>query len=411
MGRARRCAVAHRDARQPRDCRQIRLDDPAGRRGDRGDRARARQVVDEAVNETRSKVKLPTRDQAGKKRAQLAALSPWWAGWRLSVVLLASIVAIGTAGYVIIEGWDVFDAFYMTITTVTTVGYGEIHPLSRAGRVFNSGIIILGVATVLYTFSFLMARLVEGDLQARWARRRRERMLDNLTNHFIICGFGRIGQIVAREFARQSIPFVIIERDAERMQAAIDTGYLAVEADASSEDVLRRLSISRARGFIAAVSTDADNVFAILTARLLRPDLFIIGRAETEDAKAKLVRAGADRVLSPYQIGGLQLAQTALRPAVVDFVQLATSSDNLDLNMEQVQIAPGAPLAGRSILQANLRQRFGVVVVGIQRASGSMEFNPPPESVMGVGDYLVVLGQAKNLRELEAAARHSGVER
>jgi len=341
----------------------------------------------------------------------MAQLSPWWAGWRLSFVLLVSVVCLGTAGYVIIEGWDVFDAFYMTITTVTTVGYGEIHPLSRAGRVFNSGIVILGVATVLYTFTFLMARLVEGDLQARLARRRRERMLDNLTNHFIVCGFGRIGQIVAREFARQQVSFVIVERDLERMQAAVDMGYLAVEADASSEDVLKRLGIARARGFIAAVSTDADNVFAILTARLLRPDLFIIGRAETEDAKAKLVRAGADRVLSPYQIGGLQLAQTALRPAVVDFVQLATSSENLDLNMEQVQIAQGAPLAGRSILEANLRQRFGVVVVGIQRASGNMEFNPPPESVMGVGDYLVVLGQAKNLRDLEAAARQAGVAR
>jgi voltage-gated potassium channel len=341
----------------------------------------------------------------------MAQLSPWWAGWRLSVVLLLSVVCIGTAGYVVIEGWDVFDAFYMTITTVTTVGYGEIHPLSRIGRAFNSGVIILGVATVLYTFSFLMARLVEGDLQARWARRRREGMLDELTSHFIICGFGRIGQIVAREFARQAVPFVIVERDLERMQAAIDLGYLAVAADASSEDVLRRLGIGRARGFIAAVSTDADNVFAILTARLLRPDLFILGRAETEDAKAKLIRAGADRVLSPYQIGGLQLAQTALRPAVVDFVQLATSSDNLDLTMEQVQIAQGAPLAGRSIVEANLRQRFGVVVVGIQRASGAMEFNPPPESIMGVGDYLVVLGQAKNLRDLEAAARQAGVAR
>lgn len=339
------------------------------------------------------------------------SLSPWWAGWRLSVVLLATVVSVGTAGYVVIEGWDVFDAFYMTITTVTTVGYGEIHPLSRAGRVFNSGVIVLGVATVLYTFSFLMARLVEGDLQARWAHRRRERMLDDLKQHFIICGFGRIGQIVAREFSRQNIPFVIVERDVDHMQAAIDAGYLAVEADASSEEVLRRVGISRARGFIAAVSTDADNVFAILTARLLRPDLFIIGRAETEDTKAKLVRAGADRVLSPYQIGGLQLAQTALRPAVVDFVQLATSSDNLDLNMEQVQIKQGAALAGRSIIDANLRQRFGVIVVGIQRATGAMEFNPPPEAIMGVGDYLVVLGQAKNLRELEAAAGHGVVTR
>jgi voltage-gated potassium channel len=321
------------------------------------------------------------------------------------------VVGAGTIGFALIEGWDLFDAFYMTITTVTTVGYGEIHPLSRAGRVFNSGVVILGVATVLYTFSFLMARLVEGDLQQRWTKRRRRRMLDDLDNHFIICGFGRIGQIVAREFMRQAIPFVVIERDIERMQAAIDMGYLAVEADASSEDVLRRLGIGRARGFIAAVSTDADNVFAILTARLLRPDLFIIARAETEDAKAKLVRAGADRVLSPYQIGGLQLAQTALRPAVVDFVQLATSSDNLDLNMEQVQIGEGAPLAGRSLIDAHLRQRFGVVVVGIQRAGGGMEFNPPPESVMRVGDYLVVLGQARNLRELEAAARSADVAR
>jgi voltage-gated potassium channel len=311
---------------------------------------------------------------------------------------------VGTAGYVVLEGWGIFDAFYMTITTVTTVGYAEIHPLSRVGRVFNSGVIIFGVATVLYTFSFLMAQLVEGDLQARWARHRRERMLDDLTHHFIICGFGRIGQIVAREFMRQDVQLVVIERDPERMQAAIDSGYLAVEADASSEDVLKRVGIARARGLIAAVSTDADNVFAILTARLLRPDLFIIARAETEEAKAKLVRAGADRVLSPYQIGGLQLAQTALRPAVVDFVQLATGSDNLDLNMEQVQIGTDTALAGRTIVQANLRQRFGVVVVGIQRASGAMEFNPPPETAMQVGDYLVVLGQAKNLRELEAVA-------
>jgi voltage-gated potassium channel len=319
-------------------------------------------------------------------------------------VLLAAVLAIGTAGFVVIEGWNVFDAIYMTITTVTTVGYGEIHPLSRAGRIFNIGVLIFGVATVLYTFSFLMARLVEGDLHARWARRRRERMLDELDQHFIICGFGRIGQIIAHEFSRQSVPFVVIERDQPRMQEAIELGYLAVEADASSEQVLTRVGINRARGFIATVSTDAENVYAVLTARLLRPNLFIIGRAETEDAKRKLVRAGADRVLSPYQIGGLQLAQMALRPAVVDFVQLATGSDNLDLNMEQVRIGDGSALAHRTIIEASLRQRFGVVVVGIQRAAGGMEFNPPPESVMGPGDFLVVLGQSSNLRQLEAAA-------
>jgi voltage-gated potassium channel len=229
-------------------------------------------------------------------------------------------------------------------------------------------------------------------------------MLDELTHHFIICGFGRIGKIIAQEFTRQGVPFVIIERDAARMQEAVDLGFLAVEADASSEQVLKRIGIERARGFIAAVSTDAENVYAVLTARLLGPDLFILGRAETEDAKVKLLRAGCDRVLSPYQIGGLQLAQTALRPAVVDFVQLATSSDNMDLNMEQVRITAGSDLAGKTIIQAGLRQRFGVVVVGVQRASGAMEFNPSPEVVMEVGDFLVVLGRADNLRDLEVVA-------
>lgn len=323
-------------------------------------------------------------------------------------MLLVTVLAGGTAGYMVIEGWGVLDALYMTVTTVTTVGYSETHPLSTAGRIFNLGVIIFGVATVLYTFSFLMARLVEGDLHERWVTRRRTRMLEELDHHFIICGYGRMGEVIAGEFSRQSVPFVIVERDPARMQQAIDAGYLAVEADASSEQVLIRIGIERARGLIAAVSTDAENVYAVLTARLLRPDLFIIGRAETDDAKGKLVRAGADRVLSPYQIGGLQLAQTALRPAVVDFVQLATSSDNLDLNMEQVLIHEGSSLSGRSILEASLRQRFGVVVVGIQRAGGAMEFNPPPESVMHVNDFLVVLGQARTLRELEAAAADGG---
>jgi voltage-gated potassium channel len=337
--------------------------------------------------------------------------SPWWAGWRLSVVLLVGVVAGGTLGYTVIEGWDPWDSLYMTVISVTTVGYREVHPLSRAGQLFTMIVLTVGVATVLYTFSFFMARLVEGDLQARWTHRRRERMLDALDKHFIICGFGRIGQIIAREFTRQSVPFVIIERDPERMQEAIELGYLAVEADASTEAVLHRVRIERARGLIAAVSTDAENVYAVLTARLLHPTLFIIGRAETDDAKAKLVRAGADRVLSPYQIGGLQLAQTALRPAVVDFVQLATSSDNLDLNMEQVRIAEGASLAGRTIIAANLRQRFGVVVIGIQRADGRMEFNPAPDVSMEAGDYLVVLGRTESLRELEAVASGPAVGR
>jgi voltage-gated potassium channel len=332
----------------------------------------------------------------------------WWLGGpRLAVLMALVVIAGGTAGYVVIEDWNAWDAFYMTMMTVTTVGYREVHPLSRAGQVFTTAVMVAGVGTLFYTASLLMALLVEGELHQRFQRRRLDRMIDNLANHFIVCGFGRMGTIIAEEFQRQGAPFLIVDRDSDRVQAALEAGFVAVEADASNEDVLKRVGILRARGLIAAVGTDAENVYTVLSARLLRPDLFIVGRAESEDARRKLTRAGADRAISPYQIGALQIAQTALRPAVVDFMQLATSSENLDLNMEQVRIESQSPLAGKSILETNLRQRFGVVVVGIQRADGRMEFNPAPEILMQAGDYLVVLGRATNLRELETTCAAS----
>jgi voltage-gated potassium channel len=325
-------------------------------------------------------------------------------GWRLMALLIAAVIVVGTAGYMLIEGWSAFDAFYMTAITITTVGYGEVHPLSTAGRVFTVFISFTGVGAIFYAFTLFMTLLAGGTLLERRERKRLARMLDNLNDHFILCGFGRMGEIIAREFARQKAPFVVIERNPERMHLAMDQGFLAVEADASNEDVLRRVGIQRARGFVAAVGTDAENVYAVLSARLLKPDLFIVGRAESEDARTKLKRAGADRVISPYHLGGLQLAQTALRPAVVDFVQLATSSDNMDLNLEQVHIGPGSPLDGRSLVDAGIRQRFGVVVVGIRRADGKMAFNPEPETAMCAGDDLVVLGRTGSLKELETAA-------
>jgi voltage-gated potassium channel len=342
-------------------------------------------------------------DNAARRRAQV-----WWMGWRLVALLIAVVIVGGTIGYMLIEGWSWWDAFYMTAITITTVGFGEVHPMSTAGRAFTVLISFTGVGAMFYAFTLFMTLLAGGTLVERRERKRLARMLESLNDHFILCGFGRMGEIIAREFARQRVPFVIIERSAERIHLAMDHGFLAVEADASNEDVLRRVGIDRARGFIAAVSTDAENVYAVLSARLLKPDLFIVGRAESEDARTKLKRAGADRVISPYHLGGLQLAQTALRPAVVDFVQLATSSDNMDLNLEQVHITKGSSLDGRSLIDAGLRQRFGVVVVGIRRANGKMDFNPEPETGMCAGDDLVVLGRTGSLKELEAAAA-SGV--
>ncbi|MEW5981615.1 MAG: potassium channel protein [Acidobacteriota bacterium] len=325
-------------------------------------------------------------------------------GPRLAVALLSSVVGGGVLGYMLIEGWGFWDSVYMTVITVTTVGYREIHTLSRPGEIFTIVLIIAGVGTAFYTFTQLLTIVVEGGLPRRFERRRRMRMLEELRDHFIVCGFGRIGSIIVEEFRRQHVPFVVVERNPERVQAAMESGGLAVEADASREDVLKRVGIERARGLIAAVGTDAENVYAVLTARVLKPDLYIIGRAETEDAERKLLRAGASRVVSPYRIGARELAQTALRPAVVDFFELATRAGNLELAIEQVDLDAASSLAGRSIVDANIRQRYGVIVVGIQRSGGRMEFNPPGEAIMRAGDQLVVLGRVDGLRQLEAAA-------
>jgi voltage-gated potassium channel len=322
----------------------------------------------------------------------------------LAVLMLSTVLAGGTAGYVLIEHWGVWDAFYMTVTTVATVGYREVNPLSRAGQVFTVLLVLGGVGTALYTFSTVAGAVAGGGWQRRLEQRRQMRMIDALSGHFIVCGHGRIGSIIAKELKRQKVPFIVIDRDPVQVRSAAEQGILTLEADASAEEVLVRAGIHRARGLIAAVGTDAENVYAILTARVLRPDLFIVGRAEAEESVLKLERAGADKVISPYRTGAVQIAQAALRPAVVDFFELAISSESLELAMEQVKIGANSTLAGVTLLDGNLRQKFGVIVVGIQRAAGRMEFNPAPDTVIGAGDTLVVLGRPDNLKTLEEAA-------
>ncbi len=352
-------------------------------------------------------MKRPIRDEVYDSRAMAAGDQQQLRTrqLRLAVTLLALVLAVGTAGYVLIEGWNAWDAFYMTVISITTAGYEEVHQLSRAGQVFTSLLLIGGVGAAFYAFTLVAAEIIDSRLHPRSEERHRSHMIDELKDHFIVCGGGRIGMIVSDEFARQRVPFVVIDRDPEAVHDMLVKRYLAVQADASREDMLTKLRIDRARGLIAALGSDAENVYTILSARGLRPNLLVIARADSEDAERKLLKAGATRVISPYQIGATQIAQTALRPAVVDFVQLATSSENLELAMEQVTIAASSLLVDRSIVEANLRQRFGVIVVGIRRCDGRMEFNPPPDAIMRAGDQLVVLGPPELLKGLEIAAQ------
>jgi voltage-gated potassium channel len=322
-----------------------------------------------------------------------------------TLVLLTLVLAGGTVGYVAVEGWTLWDAFYMTVTTVATVGYREVHPLSPAGQAFTLVLIIVGVSTALYAFSAMAAVVVEGGWPKYLEGWRYVRMINHLKDHYVICGYGRIGAIVASEFARQTTPFVIVDRNPDKVAEANGRGHLAVVGDASREEVLKQLGIDRARGLVAAVGTDAENVYAVLTARVMKPDLFIIARAEGEESSSKLKKAGADRVISPYRIGAVQIAQTALRPAVVDFVEIATSSDNLELSIEQIHIDRDSPLADRPLSEVTQRDKINVVVVGIQHSHGKMEFNPVPTTVLHVGDHLIVLGSSETLKELERAAK------
>ncbi len=322
-----------------------------------------------------------------------------------TLALLGLVLAGGTAGYVVIEGWDVWDAFYMTVTTVATVGFREVHPLSRSGQAFTLVLILLGVSTALYAFSAFAAVVVEGGWSRYVERWRYVRMINHLSEHYVICGYGRIGSIVANEFKRQKTPFVIVDRNPVRVAEANQHGHLAAEGDASREETLKRLGIDRARGLVAVVGTDAENVYAVLTARVLNSDLFIIARAEGEESISKLKKAGADRVISPYRIGAVQIAQTALRPAVVDFVEIATSSDNLELSIEEIHIDTSSPFEGRPLSEVTQRDKINVVVVGIQHAQGRMEFNPTPSTVLNGGDHLIVLGSSQTLKDLERAAK------
>jgi voltage-gated potassium channel len=315
-----------------------------------------------------------------------------------------AVLIFGTVGYVLIEGWGAFDAFFMTITTVTTVGYGEVHPLSAVGKGFTSVLIIVGVSYFAYVFASLTGIIVGGQLKETLGRRKLQKKIQALKGHYIICGFGRIGAMVAAQIASRGISFVVIETDPEALVRLDETGYLYVAGSATEEGVLEQAGIGRAKGVVSAVRSDADNVFIVLTARDLNQDLFILSRAEHEHSRKKLLRAGADKVVLPYHIGARRMAEAIARPAISDFVELAVHGRNLELSMEEVSVKPGAQLAGQTLIDSALRAKLDLLVVAIKRASGEMVFNPQPREVINEGDTLIVLGESGNLKRLEEIA-------
>lgn len=319
---------------------------------------------------------------------------------RYSLVMLAAIVAFGTTGYYIFERMSLFDAFYMTIITISTVGFSEIVPLTNVGRVITVVIIILGISVGTYTIGIIVQWLVGGELQKIFGRRRLQKQISDLKNHFIICGFGRIGHVICKELFEDDIQFVVIEQDPAIIEELIALKYLCLEMDATSEDALQAAGIKNARGLVTAVNSDANNVFITLTARGLRPDIFILARASEEKNEEKLLKAGASRVVSPYLIGARRMAHVLKRPTVVDFLDIATMGNNLGLIMEEADVGPHSGIVGKNLIESRLRQDFGVIIVAIKKTSGQMIFNPAPSQILESGDVIVVIGQTGDLKRM-----------
>jgi voltage-gated potassium channel len=323
---------------------------------------------------------------------------------QVALLIVIAIAFVGATGYHLIEGWGWFESFYMVVTTLATVGYMEIHPLSPVGRAFNMAVIVFGVGAVFFSIGALTQTLMEVELDRVFGRRKMARDIEKIEGHYIICGAGRVGRSAAREFERNHVPFVVIEsREAKAEEKADD--WLVIVGDATQEKVLRSAHIERARGIVAATTTDATNIYIVLTARAVNPKLKIIARASEEEAEKHLKTAGADVVVSPYGFAGHRIAQSFLRPNVVDFLDIAVSRDaHEELVIEEVRVDSKSRLAGKTIGTSYIHRDMGIMVLAIRRQDGQPRFNPTANETIMPGDNLIVMGEAAKMSQLESVA-------
>jgi len=326
-----------------------------------------------------------------------------WHRLRFGLAALVGVLVAGTLGYVAF-GFTVLDAVYQTVTTVSTVGFREVQPLSTGGRIFTIVLILVGVATALYTFTLVLEAVVEGQVQELLGRKRMERQIGRMAEHVIVCGFGRVGRNLAQYVANAGQDVVVVEKDPDRAAAA-EGAAPVVRGDATSDEVLREAGVERARVLVSALNTDADNLFVTLTARSLRADLFIVARARAEGSEAKLAQAGADRVVNPQGIGGARMAAFVLQPHVAEFLDVVMHDGSLEFRIEEVPLPPGSPLAGRSLRDAHIRDSTGALILALRDGGGEFTTNPPPETVLDAGQILIAIGTEAQLKALAAAAR------
>jgi voltage-gated potassium channel len=322
---------------------------------------------------------------------------------------LGVTVTTGTLGFRMLADYPWLDAFYMAIMTMTTVGYGEIHPLSQTARLFNSFYMLLSVSTLLLALGMMTQTIIEFQFGNLMERRRTRKMIDQLQNHYLVCGFGRVGRGAAAELRQAGVPLVIIDRSEDRVEWAMRSGYLACLGDSTRDDILREARIGQAAGLIAALATDADNLFAVISAKTLNPKIRVAARAAEEEAERKMRQVGADSVFAPYSMTGTRLAQSLLKPHVHRFLDFTTTGMGIDVRIEQLEVSSASDIAGRSLADLRIRSEMKVIVLAIRRADGNMIFNPPADAVIERKDYLIVMGEPDPLRRLEARVAGAAV--
>jgi voltage-gated potassium channel len=318
----------------------------------------------------------------------------------ISLMVLLGILGFGTFGYYGVEHMPLFDALYMTVITVSTVGFSEIQPLSPYGRVITMVVIAASITIGGYSLAIIARGIIEGELRKSFERRKVEKHIHSLKDHFIICGFGRIGRIICKELYESDIKFVVIEHDPEAARTLREKKYLFLQMDATTDEALMAAGIMTAKGLVTAVSSDANNVFITLTAKGIRSDIYVLSRTSDVKNEDKLKRAGANRVVSPYYLGARRMAQVLKQPTVVDFIDIATMGNKLGLMIDEARIRPGSALVGKNLIESNLRKDFGVIIVSIKRPSGEMIFNPMPSEKLQAEDVLVVLGKRDDVKRM-----------
>lgn len=315
------------------------------------------------------------------------------------------VLTVGTLGYKILEGWTWLDGFYMTVITITSIGFREVHDLSDSGRLFTILVILMGFGVVAYGAATMTRFMIEGEVEKILSRRQSMKAIERIKNHFIICGFGRMGSFVCRELHLRGIPFVVVERSPEVQTKVVQAGYFLSPGDATEEDVLLAANVRTARGLVAVLDSDASNVYTVLTARELNPDLQITARAAEESAIKKLTRAGADKVLSPYQTGGFRIVMGILKPTVMSFLEVAMDYEHLDLQLEEVKVGEKSIYCGKTLLETGIRRDLNLIIIAVKKKNGEMVFNPGPQTVIECHDTLITLGERT---KLEALAKEGG---